>query len=201
MSGPITGVILSGGRGMRMGGVEKGLLDWQGQPLLGHLIEALAPQVDDLLLNVNREHARYAVFGRPLVTDDPCHAGQGPLAGVHAALKAVEAGCVVYVPCDLPGLPADLVSRLVEASAGQTAPLVIAATGRRLHPTVGLIDASFRDALRDSLGRGECSAWRWFATQQARVVDFGEMSVLARNLNTPEDWVLLTGDQRWQSGQ
>ncbi len=83
-------MILAGGRGTRMGGVEKGLLDWQGRPLMARLIEDLAPQVDRLLINANRAHERYAAFGLPLIADDPRHAGLGPLAGVHAALTAVK---------------------------------------------------------------------------------------------------------------
>lgn len=122
MSGGITGVILAGGRGTRMGGVEKGLLDWQGRPLMARLIEDLAPQVDRLLINANRAHERYAAFGLPLIADDPRHAGLGPLAGVHAALTVVETGRVVCVPCDLPGLPEDLVSRFLAASTGQGGP-------------------------------------------------------------------------------
>lgn len=187
----ITGVILAGGRGTRMGGVEKGLLDWLGRPLIARLIEDLAPQVDRLLINANRAHERYAAFGLPLIADDPRHAGLGPLAGVHAALTAVETGRVVCVPCDLPGLPEDLVSRFLAASTGQGAPLVMAATGARLHPTVCLVDASFRSALQDSLQRGEHAAWRWFAAHRVRLVDFGASGPLARNLNTPGDLAAL----------
>lgn len=183
----ITGVILAGGRGTRMGGVEKGLLEWQGRPLIAHLIDALAPQVDRIVINANRAQERYTAFGLPLIGDVPAFAGQGPLSGLHAALTHAETELVVTVPCDLTGLPADLVTRLERAASHCTPPLAMAATGTRFHPTLCLAHADYRAKVEETLGMGQRAAWRWMASMRAGIADFGEASVLERNINTPED--------------
>ncbi|HES75503.1 MAG TPA: molybdenum cofactor guanylyltransferase [bacterium] len=182
----ITGVILAGGRGTRMGGVEKGLLDWQGRPLIAHLIDALAPQVDSLMLNVNRAHERYASFDLPLIGDAPELAGLGPLAGLHSALSHSPTELVVCVPCDLPELPYDLVQRLLAASQGRrtSAPLSYVTSGGRTYPTLCLCHVAWREPLAASLRQGHCAAWRWFDAQQAGVADLGVW--VPENFNTPE---------------
>ena len=182
----ITGVILAGGRGTRMGGVEKGLLDWQGRPLIAHLLDALAPQVDGLMLNVNREHARYAAFNLPLIGDKPELTGLGPLAGLHSALSHSPTELVVCVPCDLPKLPPNLVERLLTARQERSAhpPLAYATSAARAYPTLCLSHVAWREALSTSLRHGHCAAWRWFDTQQAGVADLGAWE--PENFNTPE---------------
>ncbi|MEW5838604.1 MAG: molybdenum cofactor guanylyltransferase MobA [Pseudomonadota bacterium] len=182
----ITGVILAGGRGTRMGGVEKGLLDWQGRPLIAHLIDALAPQVDGLMLNVNRAHERYAAFNLPLIGDAPELTGLGPLAGLHSALSHSPTELVVCVPCDLPELPPDMVERLLAASQerGAHQPLAYTVSAARAYPTLCLSHVAWREPLTASLRQGHCAAWRWFGEQQAGVADLGAFRL--RNFNTPE---------------
>ena len=182
----ITAVILAGGRGTRMGGVEKGLLDWHGRPLIAHLIDALAPQVDGLMLNVNREHARYAAFNLPLIGDTPELTGLGPLAGLHSALSHSPTDLVVCVPCDLPSLPCDLIERLVTASTMRrlSPPLAYATSAARAYPTLCLSHIAWREALAASLRQGHCAAWRWLSEQQAGVADLGAWE--PENFNTPE---------------
>jgi molybdopterin-guanine dinucleotide biosynthesis protein A len=110
----ITGVILAGGRGRRMGGVDKGLQELRGRPLLAWVIERFGPQVDELLINTNQNGDRYAVFGHRVLADQiPDFAG--PLAGLHAALTAATHSLLATVPCDAPFLPDDLVLRLLQA--------------------------------------------------------------------------------------
>src|SRR5687767_9816016 len=107
----VTGVILAGGQGSRMGGIDKGLRDFRGRPLVGHAIERLAPQVDELLINANRNPEAYARFGYPVIADEiPGFAG--PLAGFERGLAHARGDLVVTAPCDSPFLPADLVERL-----------------------------------------------------------------------------------------
>ena len=181
----ITGVILAGGRGTRMGGVEKGLLDWHGRPLIAHLIDALAPQVDGLMLNVNREHASYAAFHLPLINDTPEFMDLGPLAGLHSALSHSPTELVVCVPCDLPTLPRDLVERLLTASSMRHPfpPLAYATSAGRAYPTLCLSHIQWREPLAASLRQGHCAAWRWFDAQQAGVADLGTW--MPENFNTP----------------
>ena len=181
----ITGIILAGGRGTRMGGVEKGLLEWQGRPLLAHVIAALAPQVDGLMLNVNREHARYAAFDLPMIGDASEFDGLGPLAGLHSALSHSPTDLVVCVPCDLPSLPCDLIERLVTASTMRrlSPPLAYAQSAGRAYPTLCLSHVAWREPLAASLRQGHCAAWRWFDAQQAGVADLGAWE--PENYNTP----------------
>ena len=180
----LTAVILAGGRGTRMGGLEKGLLDWQGRPMIAHLIEQLAPHVDGILLNVNRAHARYATFGLPLIGDAPEFEGMGPLAGLHSALTNSPSECVICVPCDLPSLPPNLVQRLLAANTTQP-PLVYASHQDRAFPTLCLAHSAWRDTLAASLRQGHCAAWRWLTEQGASVAQL-EDAVL-QNFNTPND--------------
>ncbi len=188
----ITGVILAGGRGTRMGGVEKGLLELNGRALIAHLIDALAPQVDHMLINANRAADRYAGFGLPVIKDQPCCADQGPLSGLHAALTHADTELVVTAPCDLTGLPDDLVARLWAAGTGRNPPLAMAATGARMHPTLCLVHRDYRTSIETTLASGHRATWRWFAEMGAGIADFGEASILGQNINTPEDLARLT---------
>jgi len=182
----ITAVILAGGRGTRMGGVEKGLLDWQGRPLIAHLIDALAPQVDHILINANRAHERYAVFGQPIICDSPDFAGLGPLAGMHAALSHAASERVICVPCDMPELPDNLVARLLQATQADPArpPLAYTVAAARAYPTLSLLQRSYRDALAASLHQRHCAAWRWMDEHGAIAVDFGDAPLA--NFNMPD---------------
>src|SRR5437660_7712009 len=118
----ITGIVLAGGQGRRMGGVDKGLVELDGRPLAAHVIARLAPQVSALVINANQNLERYAAFGHPVVPD-AVGGFAGPLAGLHAGMTAATRSCVVTVPCDSPFLPLDLVARLahaLEASFGSS---------------------------------------------------------------------------------
>jgi len=180
----ITAVILAGGRGTRMGGVEKGLLDWRGRPLIAHLIDALAPQVDHILINANRAHERYAIFGLPIIRDSPDFEGMGPLAGMHTALSHATTERVICVPCDMPELPDHLVARLLQATQADSArpPLAYTVAAGRTYPTLSLLHRSYRDPLAASLRQGHCAAWRWMDEHGAIQVDFGDAPLA--NFNT-----------------
>ena len=187
----ITAVILAGGRGTRMGGVEKGLLDWQGRPLIAHLIEALAPQVDHILINANRAHERYATFGLPIIGDAPDVEGMGPLAGMHTALSHAPTERVICVPCDMPTLPEHLVARLLQSThaAPDRPPLAYAVAAARAYPTLCLLHRDYRDALATSLRQGHCAAWRWLEEHDAIPVNFGDAPLA--NFNTPDALMML----------
>jgi molybdopterin-guanine dinucleotide biosynthesis protein A len=184
--GGITAVILAG---TRMGGVEKGLLAWQGRPLIAHLIEALAPQVDHILINANRAHERYASFGLPIICDIPDFEGLGPLAGLHAALSHAATELVMCVPCDLPSLPRDLAHRLLKATEAhpERPPLAYAMSAGRAYPTLCLSHTALREPLETSLRQGHCAAWRWFVEHEACVADLGETPL--PNFNTQAAFV------------
>ena len=129
----VTGIVLAGGMGRRMGGVDKGLVPFQGKPLVAHVLERLRPQVDEILVNANRETDTYARFGYPVVSD-AIGGFAGPLAGLHCGMTAAATELVATVPCDSPFLPADLIARLLKALQQNDADLAVAKTGDQPHP-------------------------------------------------------------------
>jgi molybdenum cofactor guanylyltransferase len=125
-SGDITGVILAGGRGSRMGGVDKGLQNFNGMPMALHALMRLSPQVGEVMINANRNLGAYEAFGVPVWPDVlPDYAG--PLAGFLTALERCETPWLVTVPCDTPLFPHDLVARLAKAAQEQNAEIAMAA--------------------------------------------------------------------------
>lgn len=151
---PVTGLILAGGQGSRMGGRDKGLVVYRGRPLIDQVIERIAPQVDELLISANRNLDDYAQRGYRIVTDTPPDF-QGPLAGVLAGLRAASHEWVLAAPCDMPHLPDELVARLLGAVQGHS--IVVAADGSRTHPAVMLIHTSLADRLAAYLQSGKRS--------------------------------------------
>jgi molybdenum cofactor guanylyltransferase len=186
----ITGLVLCGGRGTRMGGVEKALVPWAGQPLLAHVLERLAPQVGALALNVNGEPARYAGFALPLWPDGDDRR-PGPLAGWLAALHRVPTEWLLSVPCDSPCLPTDLAARLATPLQAEGAPrLAIAATADGPQPVFALLHRSLAPAVAAALARGERSVWRFAHAQGAATVMFDDAAAFA-DADTPEDLARL----------
>lgn len=124
----ITGVILAGGRGSRMGGVDKGLQNFNGVPLALHTLMRLSPQVGGIMINANRNLAAYESFGVP-VWPDSTDLGEyaGPLAGFLTALERCETPYLLTVPCDTPLFPQDLVARLAQALVRNHAEVAVAA--------------------------------------------------------------------------
>jgi molybdenum cofactor guanylyltransferase len=181
----IAGLILAGGEGRRVGGADKGLLDYRGKPLVAHVIERLAPQVDRLLISANRNLDAYRAFGYPVLTDLATDR-LGPLAGIQAGLTACETPWLIVCPCDCPLLPNDLVARLM-ASIG-TAALAIAATSEGLQPTFLLCRGDLLPALENYLMSGERKVGAWCRRQGAVEVNFPDSRAFC-NLNDPSCFV------------
>jgi molybdopterin-guanine dinucleotide biosynthesis protein A len=182
----ITGVILAGGLGTRMGGVDKGLQHLKQQALVVHVATRLAPQVGHLMINANRNADVYAAFGYPLISDR-ITGFAGPLAGLQAALSAAETPLVVTAPCDSPYLPLDLVFRLHQALEAAHANLAIAKAGGRLHPVFCLCRTSLRPALETYLRGGGRKVAQWCSEMQALEVDFSDQLEAFGNFNTLDD--------------
>ncbi|MFZ4758701.1 MAG: molybdenum cofactor guanylyltransferase MobA [Burkholderiaceae bacterium] len=185
----ITGVILAGGLGRRMGaaagGLDKGLLPFGGRPMVAQVIDRLAPQVGSLAINANRHHDRWHAFGLPVFADE-IEGFAGPLAGLHAALGRVDTAWVATAPCDAPFLPLDLVARLARAASAQGARIAIARTADRQHPVFALVDRSLREDLQRYLESGQRRVQAWMAGHGAAEVAFDDEAAF-RNLNTTED--------------
>ena len=136
----VTGIVLAGGLGRRMGGVDKGLVMLDGRPMVARVLERLRPQVADVLINANQNAERYAEFGYPVVRD-AVGGFAGPLAGLHAGLAQLRHEYAATVPCDSPFLPADLIARLgAGLSARVGAQLAVAKTFDQPHPVCAVVD-------------------------------------------------------------
>ena len=187
---PITGVVLAGGLGRRMGRVDKGLQLLQGKPMVQWAIERLAPQVDLLLVNANQNEAIYGALGHRVIADAiPGFAG--PLAGLHAALSAAETPLVATVPCDSPFLPLDLVARLGAPLLAADAEVAVARTFDQVHPVFCLCRRALLPHLTAYLQAGERKFETWFGTLRAIQVNFDEQAAGFENINTLEEL------QRW----
>ncbi|PTT46929.1 molybdenum cofactor guanylyltransferase MobA, partial [Aeromonas sp. HMWF016] len=148
---PVSAVILAGGRATRMGGEDKGWVELAGRPLIAHVLERLRPQVDEILINANRSHDRYQALA-PVISDDN-RDYLGPLAGMQAGLAAARHDWVLFVPCDGPALPPDLMSRFRAALTPDTE-LVVAHDGDWLQPVVALLHKSLLPSLSAALAEG-----------------------------------------------
>ena len=182
----ITAVILAGGRGSRMGGVDKGLVSLNGKPLIEHVLVAIADQVGAVVINANRHQAEYATYGYPVIADS-LGDYQGPLAGFLAAMQQVETADIVSVPCDGPLLSHDLVERLVSARAREDAEIAVAHDGHRLQPVYALIPVSLRSSLQAYLDGGDRKIDLWYARHRMALADFSDVPATFVNVNTPEE--------------
>lgn len=182
----ITGVILAGGLGRRMGGVDKGLQTLNGRPLVQWVLDRLAPQVDTVLISANQNLLRYVEFGCPVLPDRTPDFS-GPLAGLHAALSRSSSPLLVTVPCDSPFLPADLVQRLRSALEKENAELAVARTGDQVQRAFCLMRREILPKLDAFLAAGERKVWLWHASLNVAEVGFDDESAAFSNINTPED--------------
>jgi len=180
----VSAIVLAGGLGRRMGGVDKGLQPLRGKPMIEHVLARLAPQVDDIVINANQNLERYRAFGRR-VASDQISGFAGPLAGLHAGLSAVSHDLAVTVPCDSPFLPADLVARL-QNSLGDSA-LAVAKTGEQPHPVFALVRRSVLPNLESFLKGGGRKIDAWYASLKVVEVLFDDEADAFRNINTLEE--------------
>ena len=182
----LTGLILAGGRALRMGGADKGLQPWHGQALALHVLRQLQPQVGPLLINANRHLPHYRAWGAPVVSDDADLVFAGPLAGMLAGLESSSTAYLLSVPCDAPRLPGDLARRLGHGLLAQGARMAMPRVGGRLQPVFCLMEAGLRDDLRAFLQAGERKVALWAARHRLAVVEFDDPLVF-ENFNTPDD--------------
>ena len=180
----ISGIVLAGGLGRRMGGVDKGLQPLRGKPMVEWVLARLAPQVDDIVINANQNIERYQAFGHRVVSDQ-ISGFAGPLAGLHAGLNAAKHPLVVTVPCDSPFLPADLVSRLQQNIEGRD--LAVAKTGAQPHPVFALVRRHCSESLEAYLAQGGRKIDAWYASLKVVEVSFDDEADAFRNINTLED--------------
>jgi len=186
----ITGLVLAGGRALRMGGAAKGLADLDGATLIARVIARLRPQVAGLMINANRPD--YDGLGLPLVADViPGYAG--PLAGLHAGLLACPTPWLLTVPCDAPFVPTDLAARLAQAASHERR-LLVAASPRGVEPGFMLAHVDLAAELGAWLGGGGRKVRDWLAAAGATEIAFADAEAFA-NINTPEELARLNSAQ------
>ena len=182
----ITGVIIAGGRARRMNGLDKGLLELAGKPLVEHMLARLKPQVSAVMINTNRNHARYAAYGHVLVADK-LKGYCGPLAGMYSALCAVHTDYMVTVPCDTPLIPDDLVQRMLMILIGEKADLCTVHDGLRLQSICTMIPRTLATDLHSYLMSGGRKVEDWLRRHRMAVADFSDQPEAFLNINTPYD--------------
>jgi molybdopterin-guanine dinucleotide biosynthesis protein A len=181
----ITGILLAGGQGRRMGGVDKGLQLLRGKPMAQHVIERFAPQVDELLINANQNIEQYQGLGYRVIPD-AIGGFVGPLAGLHRGLSEAAHPLVVTAPCDSPFLPLDLVAKLKAALDANNTELAVAKTGDQPHPVFSLCRTSVLPSLTAFLESGGRKIDLWYSQLKVVEVQFAEEAAF-RNINTREE--------------
>ena len=190
--GEITGIVLAGGMGRRMGGVDKGLVELDGKPMVAHVLARLSPQVDAVLINANQNAERYAAFGLPVLAD-AVGGFAGPLAGLHAGMSAATTPFVATVPCDSPFLPLDLVARLSKGLVAMDAQLAVARTFDQPHPLFALVRRDVLPHLASFLHGGGRKIDAWYATLRIVEVAFDDCADAFRNINTADELAAASG--------
>jgi molybdenum cofactor guanylyltransferase len=182
----VTGLILAGGKGSRMGGVDKGLQAFRGKRLIDHVYERFAPQVGGVIINANQNQEEYKTFGVRVVSD-AIGGFAGPLAGFHAGLSVSKRPFLASVPCDSPFLPGNLIERLHARIDETGAELAVAKTGDQPHPVFSLMRRGVLDHLSDFLKEGGRKIDAWYATLNVVEVAFDDEAEAFSNINTLEE--------------
>ena len=181
----ITAVILAGGKGRRFAGNDKGLIVFKQKRLIEHLIEAIAPQVPNIVINANRNQETYMSFGYPVISDAMSDF-QGPLAGFSVAMSHVTTSHIITLPCDAPFMLADYAARMCDVLNQQHAELAVAHDGSRLQPVHALMPIALKPSLDDFLQSGDRKIDSWYAHHSMAEVDFSDNPEIFKNINTEE---------------
>jgi molybdopterin-guanine dinucleotide biosynthesis protein A len=169
-----------------MGGIDKGLVELAGTPMVAYVLARLVPQVGEVLINANQNLDRYRAFGHPVVPD-AVTGFAGPLAGLHAGLTRARTPFVVTVPCDSPFLPDDLVARLRTALDGAGVQLAVAKTFDQPHPVFALVRRDVLPDLAAFLAAGGRKIDAWYASLRVVEVAFDDEADAFRNINTADE--------------
>jgi len=195
----ITGLVLAGGLARRMGGVDKGLVELAGRPMIEHVLDAFRPQVGGLLINANRSAERYGAYGHPVVSDT-LQGFMGPLAGVLTGLQRLATGFLATVPCDAPLVAPDLVARLYQACIASDAEVAVATDGERRQPVFLLLRAGTAQSLESYLAGGGRKIDTWFDRLRLAEADLSDALDTFVNVNDPDERQRLEARLRSTAG-
>lgn len=184
----LSAVLLAGGRGSRLGGRDKGLMGWHGQPVAQQLVEHLRRVAAPVMISCNRNQDQYRQWADALVTDDAPDF-PGPLAGILGAIRLCRTSHLLVIPCDLPQLPAELLEDLASHARQEPDCVWLVRTGEHWQPLVSIIPTSLRESLLQAWEDGQRSPLRWLLAQSHRVLQLPEGDPRLHNANLPEDWL------------
>ncbi|WP_203230068.1 molybdenum cofactor guanylyltransferase MobA [Azotobacter chroococcum] len=180
---PCSVLLLAGGRGQRMGGRDKGLLEWGGKPLIAHLHALTRPLTDDLIISCNRNTERYALYADRVVHDDSPDF-PGPLAGIRAGLAVARHAWLLVLPCDAPLLDAALLNSMRQNASPHPEQPLLLRQGQQWEPLFCLLPRSLKPALEQAWQDGERSPRRVFLAHAATVLQCPQGDPRLTNLNT-----------------
>ena len=183
----VTAVILAGGKGRRLEGQDKGLVTYKNKRLIEHVIYRIKPQVNEIIINANRNQEIYESYGFPVITDEMSNY-QGPLAGFATAMKTVNTDYIITMPCDGPSLPKNLVANMLASlrECSHTDCIFVAHDGERIQPVHALIPVSLIESLEDFLANGDRKIDLWYAKYGLVEVDFSDQPEAFFNVNRKE---------------
>jgi molybdenum cofactor guanylyltransferase len=183
MNEKITAIILAGGQGRRFDYQNKGLIEWQQQPLISHVIARIKPQVTQIIISCNDNVEQYQALGYS-TCNDQMKGFQGPLAGIQAALAHSKHKYCLICPCDTPRLPGSLSKRLYQALISEQADIAYPVCGPRKHYLPALLKTSLLPALNHYLQSDGRSVKGWYKTQTAVEVNFNDLADTFINVNS-----------------
>jgi molybdopterin-guanine dinucleotide biosynthesis protein A len=182
---PCSILLLAGGQGQRMGGRDKGLIQWRGEPLIEHLHRLTRPLTDDLIISCNRNHEQYAQYADQLVHDE--EAGfPGPYAGIRAGLAVARHDYLLVMPCDTPMLDVELLQGLLRTAVEHADKPVMIRQGEQWEPLLCCIPTRHAQAFEQHWQQGQRSPRRTMAELGAVALQCVADDPRLANLNTPD---------------
>ena len=193
----VAGVVLAGGLARRMNNQDKGLVNFKGRPMISYALAALAPAVDQLFINANRNVDQYLSFGYPVISDQTDNF-DGPLAGVLTAMIYADAKVLLVMPCDSPLIKTEHMRRLFLCHQNEGVDVAVAFDGIKMHPVFLAIKTALQASLQDYLLSGQRKVELWLEQQSLLQVNFSDEPYLFSNINTMSELSILEGVKpRW----
>ena len=186
----VAGVILAGGRARRMNNRDKGLVKFKGRPMVSYALAALAPVVDYVIINANRNIGQYRQFGCTVISDQT-DSFDGPLAGVLSAMMHTDADVLIVMPCDSPLSKTRQLQKLLLTRAEKNTDVAVAFDGIRLPPVFFAIKAALKTSLQDYLASGQRKVATWLMQQNMVQADFSNEPEIFSNINTMDELSVL----------
>jgi len=182
----LTVVVLAGGKGNRLEGLDKGLIPWQGRPFIEHVLDTVASVTSNIIISANRHLDQYRQYGYAVIADD-IEGYAGPLAGMLSSLKTVQTPYVLTLPCDAPLLEQDIIGVFCRKHAQEQQLLYVADSDEGLQPVYAMIHRSMVDSMQDYLDQGHRKTRDWMLTNDACRVKFESHTTSFMNINTTDD--------------